>query len=735
MTDEAKLKILIEAHNKANKAFEEVNSQVSKTEKRFEGMGAKLDKVAGKMKDVGSKMSTRLTLPILAGAGLAIKAFSDLDETINKVDVSFGQNADEVKKWSEGSITSMGLAQQSALDAAALFGDMGTGMGQTTDEASKMSRNLVQLGADLSSFKNIGIEQSQTALTAIYTGETESLKRLGIVMTQTNLEEYARKEGITKTIAEMSQAEKVQLRYGFVMDSTTNAQGDFMRTSDGIANQTRMTGERVKQLSADFGEKLAPAFIKLLDVGSKVLDWFTSLSDGQMKAILIVGGIVAAIGPLLMIIGNLITVIRGLSMAFAFLGANPVVLAVIAVILLIAGLAFLIIKNWDKIKTFFKGLWEGIQSGVTKAFDKISGAFSTALDFIKRNWKLLITIMLGPIGALVALVVTHWDTIKNTAIATFNVIKEVITTVFNVIKTIVIVSIAIMLLPILLFAKLVMIHWETIKTVAIAVFTAISNTVVTVFNFIAGVVVAVFNVIKIPILLYWKYIVFIFTTIKDFLAMVFGVIGGIASKVWEGIKAGASAVWGVIRNVFGGIKNTIVSVFTSAKNTVMNVWNSVKSFFSGFGSSISGGLSTVGSIISKPFTTAFDGIKNLWNSTVGKLSFKAPDWVPGIGGKGWSMPTLYKGARNFGGGPAVVGDINGRGGEIVSLPRGSDVFSNRESKNILRSLADGSAGGGSGMTFNNYGEIRNETAEASNAFWDRFNRMSELAQQGVPTNG
>ena len=611
MTDEAKLKILIEAHNKASKAFEEVNGHVEKTQGKFSSMSDKLDAISDKMKDVGGKMTTRLTLPIVAGAGLSIKAFSDLQETVNKVDVSFGNSAGAVKAWADNSIASMGLAKQSALDAAALFGDMGTGMGQNQEEASKMSMSLVQLGADMASFKNVSIDRAQTALAGIYTGETEALKGLGIVMTETNLAEFARKKGISKSIDEMTQAEKVQLRYAYVMDVTKNAQGDFARTSDSIANKTRTSTEKAKELSAEIGEKLAPAWTKVLEVGNKVLDWFNNLSGGQQTVVLVILGIVAALGPLILIIGHLITAIQGISAAFAFLAANPVVLAVIAVILLVAGLAYLIITNWDTLKQWFATFWEWLK-----------GVFSGVVNFIKENWDKILPIILGPLGLLIVMIVKNWDTIK-------------------------------------------------------AGFAAVVNA----------------------------------------------------------ISSGAQAVWNFLVSVFNGIKNTIVSVFQGAANIVSSVWNGIKNFFSGLGGSISGALGGLKDILTAPFKAGFNMISKFWNDTVGKLSFTAPDWVPGFGGKGFSMPklpTLYTGIRNFRGGPAVVGDVMGRGGEIVSLPRGSDVFSNNESRNILRALAEGGSAGGGGMVFNNYGSIVNETPEASQAFWDRFNRVSELAEQGVP---
>lgn len=707
MNNEEKLKILIEAHNRASKAFDEVNSQVDKTEKKFSGLSDKLAKAGDKMKDVGGKMTTRLTLPILAGAGLAVKAFSDLNETMNKVEVSFGANASAVKEWSKGSIESMGLAQQSALDAAALFGDMGTGMGQTTAEASKMSMSLTQLGADMASFKNVSFERAQTALAGIYTGETEALKSLGIVMTQTNLEEYAAAKGIKTKLNEMSQAEKVQLRYNYVMDKTKNAQGDFARTSDGIANQTRMTSERVKQLSAEFGEKLAPAFGRLLEIGGKVLDFFGRL-DAKGQTILLLGlGIVAALGPVITILGHVVTAIRAVGIAMTFLGAHPMILVIMAVIAVIAGLAFLIIKNWDTLKSWFNSFWEGVKK-----------AFSSVVNFIKDNWQLLMILLLGPLGAFIVLVVTYWDQIKNTAIAAFEMIKNAVITVFNILKVIVLVALAIMLAPILIFAKIVMANWETIKNVAVAV-----------FNFIKNIVVAVFNFLKVPVMFYVNLVI-----------MQFNIMKAILLAVFNAIKAVVVAVFNVISGIVRGAANVIMSVFRSAANVVRSIWGSISGFFRSVVSGISGAFSGVVNTIKAPFRTAFNAVANLWNSTVGKLSFKAPSWVPGIGGKGFTMPripTMYTGVRDFAGGPAIVGDIRGQGGEIVNLPKGSDVFSNRESKNILRNLSDNKNTGSSEPTviFNNYGTIKNENAEASNAFWDRFNRVSELATQGVPTNG
>lgn len=329
----------------------------SKFDKAMTGMSSKLKNVGSKMSSVGKSMTLGMTLPIVAGAALAVKAASDLNENINKVGVAFKKNAKQVMDWSKTSISSMGLAQSSALEAASLFGDMATSMGLSTQKAAKMSTSLVQLGADLASFKNISFEEAQTALAGVFTGETESLKRLGIVMTEVNLLEYAKQQGITKTIQEMTQSEKVQLRYNYIMAKTANAQGDFIRTGGGTANQIRITQEKFKQLSATLGAQLLPIANRVLGVLQKFMDRISKLSQKQQTWLLRILAVTAAIGPLLIIVGKLTSAIG----ALLPLLANPTFLIVAAVLAVIAGVAYLVYKNWDKIKPTVDKVIAGFQ--------------------------------------------------------------------------------------------------------------------------------------------------------------------------------------------------------------------------------------------------------------------------------------------------------------------------------------------------------------------------------------
>ena len=307
---------------KMQKPLKDLNRKLGATEQRFNSFSKRIEhitKVGQKLKGIGQGMTVGVTLPILAMGGAMVKLASDMEETINKVDVSFGKNSDTVKQWAKNSIKTMGLAQQSALDSAALYGDMATGMGLSQEKAADMAMSLTQLGADLASFKNISNDVAQTALKSIFTGETESLKNLGVVMTQTNLEQFAMSKGIRKRIKDMTEAEKVNLRYNYVLEKTKNAHGDFERTGGGASNQMRMFQENLKELGVTFGQYILPYFTKAVKWLNSMLIKFNNLSPTVKKFILVIAGLAAAIGPLLVVLGTILSNINTILITFELL--------------------------------------------------------------------------------------------------------------------------------------------------------------------------------------------------------------------------------------------------------------------------------------------------------------------------------------------------------------------------------------------------------------------------------
>ena len=359
----------------------QLDAALSKTQKKLKDFG-------DSTKAIGKSMSIYVTAPITLAGGAAIKFASDFQESLNKVDVSFKNSSQEVKDFAKTTLESFGIAEGTALDMAALFGDMSTSMGLTTSEAANMSTSLVGLAGDLASFKNINIEEVTTALSSVFTGETESLKKLGIVMTEVNLKQFAMEQGITKNIKQFTQAEKVQLRYNYVMKQTANAQGDFANTSGGAANQMRIFQETLKELGAEFGQILLPIFTKIIKKVNGLLKEFKALNPETKKIILVVAGVAAAIGPLLVVVGSLITnfgvlagaiakvagsetmgnLIKGVKNLNLAMLANPYVIVAAGIVALTTAFVTLAnkiapsVSTIDQLKHAFLGLADGTSS-------------------------------------------------------------------------------------------------------------------------------------------------------------------------------------------------------------------------------------------------------------------------------------------------------------------------------------------------------------------------------------
>lgn len=341
-----------------------------------------IDKFGQKMQKVGRGMSTYLTAPILAAAAASVKFASDYSESVNKVDVAFGTSSQSVKDFGKTTLDTLGIAEGTALDMAAAYGDMSTAMGFTEGQAGKMSTSLVSLAGDLASFKNMGIDQVNTALTGIFTGETESLKKLGIVMTEQNLQQFALSKGIRTSIKDMDQASKVNLRYAYVMSVTTNAQGDFVRTGGGAANQSRIFTESLKQLGQQFGQVILPYFTKLITSVNSTIKGLMGMSEGAKTTAIIVAGLAAAVGPLLIVIGAIASGIPPLVAGFTALrtafsalsvavSANP--MAALILVATAAYAAFFILNNnIKKTATSQDALNDAIKKGNENAASEVS---------------------------------------------------------------------------------------------------------------------------------------------------------------------------------------------------------------------------------------------------------------------------------------------------------------------------------------------------------------------------
>lgn len=252
-------------------------------EKANDSVGTQL---AGGFKKLGKAIVAAGVVDMLVDFGKeALELGSDLEEVQNVVDVTFETMSDSVNKFAKDAQKSAGLSETMAKQYVGTFGAMADSFGFTEQEAYEMSTALTQLTGDVASFYNLSQDEAATKLKGVFTGETEALKELGVVMTQTALDSYAMANGFGKTTSAMSEQEKVALRYQFVMDQLSAASGDFVRTQDSWANQSKVLSLQWESLMATLGSGLIDALLPGMQfLNDTVMPLLQDVAEGFAKA-------------------------------------------------------------------------------------------------------------------------------------------------------------------------------------------------------------------------------------------------------------------------------------------------------------------------------------------------------------------------------------------------------------------------------------------------------------------
>ena len=231
-------------------------------------------------KKTGKILAAAFTVKKLADFGKeCIDLGSDLAEVQNVVDVVFPHMNKQIDGFAKNAAAQFGLSETMTKKFTGTFGAMSKAFGFGEKQAYDMSTTLTGLAGDVASFYNISQDEAYTKLKSVFTGETESLKDLGVVMTQTALDGYALANGFGKTTAKMSEMEKVALRYQFVQDQLTSAAGDFSRTSDGWANQVRILKLQFDSLKATIGQGLINVLSPVIKVINMIIGKLMTLAN------------------------------------------------------------------------------------------------------------------------------------------------------------------------------------------------------------------------------------------------------------------------------------------------------------------------------------------------------------------------------------------------------------------------------------------------------------------------
>lgn len=272
------LNVLITAQTKEfNRSIKSVNKRIDDMSKQTEKATSR---ISGMFKKIGAVALAAFSASAIISFGKqAVELASNVQEVQNVVDTAFGSMSGMVEDFASTAVDQFGMSELTAKKTASTYMAMSKGLGLADEAAAQMAISVAGLTGDVASFYNTSQEVADTALKSIWTGETESLKQFGVVMTQTNLQQYAYQQGIKKTISEMTQAEQVQLRYMYVTDQLSLAQGDFVKTSDSWANQTRVLSERWKEFMTIIGNGLIKVLTPVVEFLNTALQQLISFAD------------------------------------------------------------------------------------------------------------------------------------------------------------------------------------------------------------------------------------------------------------------------------------------------------------------------------------------------------------------------------------------------------------------------------------------------------------------------
>ncbi len=451
---------LRDAKAKVEKAASDAAGEVKRKFAGIDFGSDALKKYGEQAMKVGGMLTLGVTTPLAMMGKGAISAASDLSESMSKSEVVFGDMADSMAAFYDTAAASMGMSKQAAAEAAGTFGNLFQAMGLGQEDAAGMSKNLLQLGADLASFNNMNPTEVLDKLRAGLVGEAEPLRALGVNLSAARMEMEAARLGIVKTTVdqgalteahdkynlavqkliearrkygagstqaaaasmavakaeeaiqeamagsteELTTAQKAQAAYAIIMQDTKLAQGDFARTSDGLANSQRILAAQFADLQAELGTQLLPIAVKVAEVLKGVMSTFAGMSPEVQTAVVVFAGFLAVVGPLTTGLGALVslagiltaqqtaatvatvahTAAMGVQKAAmvavtaaqwllnAALAANPIGIVVLALAALAAALIYAY-NNSEDFRRIVDGVWSWLQRATESVFRAVGG--------------------------------------------------------------------------------------------------------------------------------------------------------------------------------------------------------------------------------------------------------------------------------------------------------------------------------------------------------------------------
>jgi phage-related protein len=374
---------------------------VDQANKQLGGLDASVKKVQGLTTAFAGVAVAAKGFSIAGGfINSATDAASNLEETLSKTNVLFGKSAKEVVKFADSAAKNFGQSRQQALDAAATFATFGKAAGLAGEDLVGFSTDFVGLASDLASFNNTSPEQAINAIGSALRGEAEPLRSFGVLLDDATLRNAALELGLISTTKNaLTPQQKVLAAQKVIYEQTTAAQGDFGRTSDGLANSTRILEAQQADLNTNLGKTFLPVMKLVNDAMTFAVGVFTSLPGPVQQIIVVTGLAIAILGPFLLLINAIKTAMVALELAtlakaaatkiasaaqFAFnavMSANPIALVIIAIVAIIA-IIVLLVKNWDTVTEVVGKVWNAISNFGKNAWEALKTFGSRVSGFV-----------------------------------------------------------------------------------------------------------------------------------------------------------------------------------------------------------------------------------------------------------------------------------------------------------------------------------------------------------------
>ena len=544
-----------------------LDEEFDNTERKSSSLASKL----GGVLKVGIAGAMGAVVGLGAALASSIGPASDLNETVSKVGVVFGSSASQVLAFGDTAASALGMTRNEALAAAGTYGNLFRSMGMVEETSADMSVGLVELAGDLASFNNMDPTLVLDKLRAGLSGETEPLKALGVNLTAAAIKAKAMAMGLSDGTGELTASAKAQASYALIMEQTSLAQGDFARTSTGLANQQRI-------LKATFGDMKATIGTAILPAVNSLAGAFTKLMQSE-RVQAVIAAITTKLGELAAIVGTVITqfvsgdIQGGLTTLF-----GPAVADGIMGIVDVLGQVVAFVQA--NLVPVLSALGAIILAIVVPAFVAwAAGAWAAAAPMLP-----LIAI-LAAIGAAVGLLVAAWRNDWGGIRTTLTAVWEgTLQPALNQIKTWLQVNIPVALATLKSIWDSVTTGaaeiWNTVLLPAInAVWGFIQNSVIPLFMALADVAGAVLGVAITALAGLWQNV------LQPALTAAWDWLGKVVSVVADALSPALDTLGGWFTTISGLVTNTVLPALTTLKE---NILDKLAGVFSGIGNAIAG---------------------------------------------------------------------------------------------------------------------------------------------------